>query len=162
PHKQMAFLRGWMEGDGYRSDNGRHIIVTTCKDMAVQAGMMLARNGIAYSIRKDHKGNNPKHKTQYRVGFFESGNREAKNILVDDDYIYRRVISNTSEYFNGDVYNLEVRDANSYVVDVIAVHNSVNRNQPRKGIPSLIAAFKMFKDGYVICNNCGAYRNLEV
>lgn len=38
----------------------------------------------------------------------------------------------------------------------------INRNQPRKNIPALIQAFKMFRDGYVKCKECGHPRNLEV
>lgn len=34
----------------------------------------------------------------------------------------------------------------------------VARNQPRKHIPSSIEAFKMFQDGYIICEDCGKYK----
>ncbi|MBU1020575.1 MAG: hypothetical protein KJ847_05115, partial [Firmicutes bacterium] len=38
----------------------------------------------------------------------------------------------------------------------------VNRNQPRKQIPRAIQAFKMFRDGYIKCKDCGEPRNLQV
>jgi glycosyltransferase involved in cell wall biosynthesis/ADP-heptose:LPS heptosyltransferase len=38
----------------------------------------------------------------------------------------------------------------------------VGRNQPRKGIPFMIYAFKMFKDGYVKCDKCNSPRSLDV
>lgn len=38
----------------------------------------------------------------------------------------------------------------------------VQRSQPRKNIPAIIQAFKMFRDGYVKCDECGHPRNLEV
>lgn len=43
-----------------------------------------------------------------------------------------------------------------FLIGVIA------RNQPRKQIPMVIYAFKLFRDGYVVCDKCGCYRNLEI
>ena len=39
---------------------------------------------------------------------------------------------------------------------------AIMRNQPRKNTPMLIYAFKMFKDGFVYCDQCGFPRNLEI
>lgn len=37
----------------------------------------------------------------------------------------------------------------------------INRNQERKNLPSLITAFKMFNDGYSVCDGCGHYQSLD-
>jgi len=47
-------------------------------------------------------------------------------------------------------------EENSFVIGMVA------RNQPRKHIPGLMEAFKMFSDGYVVCSECSRYRNIDV
>jgi glycosyltransferase involved in cell wall biosynthesis/ADP-heptose:LPS heptosyltransferase len=37
----------------------------------------------------------------------------------------------------------------------------VSRNQPRKNVPKLLQAFKLFHDGYNICAGCGTYRHKD-
>lgn len=47
-------------------------------------------------------------------------------------------------------------DEDSFVIGMVA------RNQPRKHIPGLMEAFKMFSDGYVVCADCNRYRSIDV
>ena len=145
--KQKAFLQGWVEGDGCNTKDGRNITVTTCKEMAIQAGQMLARIGKTYSINTDYYENklNRNHSIRYRITTWNNPKKQI-NILIDNNFIYRKIRKITKKEYIGTVYNFEVKKENSYVVIQSAVHNSIARNQPRKRHDAIFMAMRHFID----------------
>jgi len=146
PYKQLAFLKGWEEGNGCNTRDGRQIVITTCKEMARQAEILYARNKIACSITVDNYCNrlNSKHSIKYRV----TTNLKELHIKIHNNFIYRRINSINKKYFNGTVYNFEVKNKNSYVIGNVGVHNSISRNQPRKRFDAVLQVVKIFKEKY--------------
>jgi intein/homing endonuclease len=149
-NKQRAFLQGWEEGDGCNTADGRMIVVTTCKEMAIQAGILYGRIGKVYSCKHDDYCNklNSKHSKKYRLTTWI--NQENCNKLkIKDNFILRKITSIEVSDYIGKVYNFEVKNKNSYVVQSVGVHNSVARNQPRKRLDAVIMTIKRFIDkGY--------------
>jgi len=147
-NKLRAFLRGWEEGDGCKTE-GRMIVVTTCKDMAIQAGIMYAKIGKPYSIGHDDWCNtkNIKHSKKYRVTTrINTSNKQLW--IIKDSFILRKIYSSNTSIFSGTVYNFEVKNRNSYVVQSVGVHNSVNRNQPRKRLDAILQVMQILKRDY--------------
>ena len=147
--KQKSFLQGWTEGDGCETKDGRNIRVTTCKNMAIQAGIMFSRLGIPYSINKDEyeKKLNKNHSVRYRITTWNNPKKQG-NMFYNNGYIFRRITKISKNQYKGIVYNFEVKKANSYVVMQLAVHNSIHRNQPRKGLDIVMQTIKYFKEHY--------------
>lgn len=166
PEKQLLIYKGWFAGDGHSSSDEREIIITVSKLLAEQMTQILARNNINSYINLgtwQHR-QNPNHSVQYRVNVPLNRKSTTKrcNTYISNGYIFRRVNKVEFRYDQLDVYNFSVEKEQSYIASMCGVHNCINRNQPRKAIPSLIYAFKLLKDGYVKCDKCGYYRNLGV
>lgn len=164
PEKQLIIYNAWRTGDGHKDNTqNRYIGVTTSKELIYQLALILIRNGIAPNITIDDRSeDNPNHSVQYRLHEPFINNKSGTVIYVDSNYIYRKIKEVSSKFISDQVYNFSVQNEESYNVGMSSVHNCVNRQQPRKNIPSLIYAFKLFKDGYVICEDCGAYYNPDI
>lgn len=144
PEFQVEILRGWWRGDtGY----------TVSRTLMNQMKVVMLRLGILPSIREDapekHKWRG-KHQYDGRVitarstlyhfnhlTFFEdqfhllddpefkrfNSRRPQRYGWLDDQYVYLPIRDINSENFNGEVFNLEVEDDNSYVTEFAVVHN---------------------------------------
>ena len=72
-------------------------------------------------------------KTVYKTTFVGLDQNDGKelykidkvldNIVLEDDYVWVKVHSVYDKHYNDDVFNLEVEEDNSYVVQNVAVHN---------------------------------------
>ena len=106
--KQKELLRGWWRGDkGY----------TTSRSLANQMKSICLRMNIIPSIRIDSI-----EKYQKRGNHF-IGKRDIKHGWFDNDYIYIPIRQIVTSNYKGIVYNLEVKDHNSYVAEAATVHN---------------------------------------
>ncbi|MBU1135315.1 MAG: hypothetical protein KKG13_02240 [Nanoarchaeota archaeon] len=142
--KQVEILKGWWYGDkGYTSSR---LLMNQMKNICI-------RLGIIPSIRIDsldeHKKRG-KHKIGNReikatadnyffsnLSFFEDSfnllndrcfskfktKRKTRHGWIDENYIYLPIRNIETESYNGEVYNLEVEEDNSYVSEFASVHN---------------------------------------
>ena len=143
--KQKEIVIGWLLGDGtFKKGNIR--VATISRELANQMYIFMVRNGITPSLR-EQKGQNG-HKKLYIISLSFS---ESKKIIKDIEKIYwkekgiferntqkdqtmiKRIDNSivgqirnikVMEY-NDLVYNLEVDEDNSYVVENTVVHNCV-------------------------------------
>ncbi len=142
--KQAEIIKGWWRGDaGY----------TSSRDLMNQMKIILLRLGIIPSIRIDTRESHQmrgKHKFAGReiranydnyhfsnLSFFEdkfnllqdTSFKKFKTKLkrrhgwIDDKYVYLPVRDIEIKRYKGDVYNLEVKDDNSYVSEFAIIHN---------------------------------------
>jgi len=142
--KQVEILTGWWRGDtGY----------TSSREMMNQMKIILLRLGIVPSIGKQtkeyfnkskkHKIGNRTIKAQgdlfsfYNLSFFQDSfellktpefrkfntKLDRRHGWIDEKYIYIPVRDIGAEDYEGEVYNLEVEEDNSYVCEFAAVHN---------------------------------------
>ncbi|NJE04430.1 hypothetical protein E3E27_09895 [Thermococcus sp. MV11] len=149
---RLGLLRGLIEGDGYiRRDNykrANYVTYTTVSPtLAYQLQLLLGSLGhvssISRSVRKPGLGKSRKPIYEVKISgrsYYEllkeldlevppKGNRTYNVNMIWDSYILLKVRSVEEEYYEGDVYNLEVEDDESYSVGFI-VHNSAGVNLP--------------------------------
>ncbi len=142
--KQIEILRGW-----YRGDKG----YTVSRELINQMKIICLRLGIIPNILKDSTENYEKRgkhfikgrkiKANYdlysfnNLSFFEDKfgllkEKEFKKFKtkmsrrhgwIDKDYAYLPIRKIETEYYKGNVYNLEVEKDNSYVSEFCCVHN---------------------------------------
>jgi len=149
---RLGLLRGLIEGDGYvRKDDSRranYITYTTVSStLAYQLQLLLGSLGyvssISRSVRKPGIGKSRKPVYEVKVsgrsyyglldelglGAPPRGNRTYNVNTIWNGYLLFKVRSVEEEHYEGDVYNLEVEDDESYSVGFI-VHNSAGVNLP--------------------------------
>lgn len=126
---QVAFMAGYLDGDGYEDDRGG-------TSVAVTASEMLARQLVSIGSRIhpsvptwwEHSENigGPTNRdarfTIHRLGFRQSGVMRNRRRL-DDGYVAAQVMGVAEDDFDGKVYNIEVEGQHSYVVEGVVVHN---------------------------------------
>ncbi len=131
PDRQMLLLKYYLQGDGNRySKDGRSLMIrasTTGRTLAFQLQEILARSGMYANInlRKGSedtiKGRKIVRGDQYIVEYTESKKWSAVR-RRDNRYLVpiKKILS---EPFDGRVYNIGVRNDESYLVKGFAVHN---------------------------------------
>jgi PKD repeat protein len=123
PELQMNIYTGWVDGDGHDHARGYVVTVSTSETLIRQMQQILMRNGIRGNITKRSEREDRLeawelyvHK-EHRYGYFEG----------DYYWVHPRKIEVVSQYMGGNVYNLEVEDDHTYVVESVAVHNCVGQ-----------------------------------
>lgn len=160
PELQMALCLGYITGDGcFRKNNHSNSfdmrIVSTSILLLKSVRKMLLRNGVISSMYngKKHFGfkdiyilvaqGNGLSKILDRFEKDDISTKKVRSRFILDGYLVSEVRDVSTEIFDGSVYNIEVSEDNSYVVNDVAVHNcNINRNQQRKDIPRTLMAFK--------------------
>ncbi|NJE09458.1 DEAD/DEAH box helicase [Thermococcus sp. MAR1] len=149
---RLGLVRGLIEGDGYiRRDNSRraNYISYTTVSPTLAYGLQLLLGSLGYvssvsrSIREPGIGKNRKPIYEVKISgrsYYElleelgleipqKGNRTYNVNTIWNGYLLFKVRSVEEEFYDGDVYNLEVEDDESYSVGFI-VHNSAGVNLP--------------------------------
>ncbi|MBI4163572.1 MAG: hypothetical protein HY512_01805 [Candidatus Aenigmarchaeota archaeon] len=135
--KQKELIKGMWRGDGYvgRKKAGYK---TISKLLTEQLKMLLLRQGIVPSISVNRAYKN--HKQSYNIEITGKRNLERLASILEikvgfdiqerypryvltDNYVYMPVRSVETFNYNGLVYNLEVRDVQSYVTENAILHN---------------------------------------
>nr|MDD2731248.1 LAGLIDADG family homing endonuclease [Candidatus Portnoybacteria bacterium] len=143
------FIIGWMEGDGHvDKESGKLVGTTTSPHLANQTRIMLNSLGINSSLYKEKPAapsqlkdgriitgkhdiyrvkisrNNSKDliKTSNKL-HFEKEVKDRKPISFIDNYQILQYLGSDKKHYEGNVYNLEVENDNSYIADGIATHN---------------------------------------
>jgi len=120
PHLQMKIVEGVFDGDGCLS-HSRNILVTTSYKMARQVKNILLRNGIYSSLGKRKVRED--RKDVYTLEY----SKTSKISFFRDNFCFVAIKSTeiSKSFGGGHVYNIEVEDDNSYIVNGLAVHNCV-------------------------------------
>lgn len=120
PHLQMKIVEGFIDGDGHIGKDGRTTMVSTSYKLLLQIRTILLRNGIFSSFRK-------RKEREDRKNAWSSEFCKTSYSFIKDGYCFVSIhkISKIPAYAGGHVYNLEVQDDNSYLVNGVAVHNCV-------------------------------------
>jgi len=125
PKLQLYLLNGWMEGDGYTDSRNLHVGATISPHIANLMFDILLRNNINPNIRtvKRHRYE-VKCKDQYWIEFKEKfgNNRKTK---LENSYRYSAIQYVKEIELDEEVYNLEVEEDESFVVEQTIVHNCV-------------------------------------
>jgi hypothetical protein len=134
PKLQLEIFRGWADGDGGIMKK-RLSVTTTSEELAFQMYHILIRNNIRGSLTR----RTPDEKLRVYILSVQMDNdgiivrqeeeedETGKNYrgFFKDSFYYSRVngIEKEVGYTGGKVYNLEVEDDNSYIVNSVSVHN---------------------------------------
>lgn len=114
-----GLIRGFTEGDGNYGDK-RTTLTTVSYELAYQLYRIILNLGINCSIRSD----TPIGKREaYRIVIHNVGKTNRR--IKDNKFLLSEVERIELLQYVGKVYNLEVEDDESYLVDDIAVHNCV-------------------------------------
>lgn len=121
PHLQMKIIEGIFDGDGCNDKRGRNILVSTSYKMIKQVKIILLRNHIYSSIQSRKKLENRK-----QVYVLEYS-KTSKNSFFREGWCFANIgsVKTKKAFGGGHVYNIEVEDDNSYVVNGVGVHNCV-------------------------------------
>lgn len=124
PELQLEILKGWEAGDGHISKRGNHSICTTSEKLVWQMYHILLRNGIRATIqkRKERKDRKPVWVIEYH-----KENTHTSHFNLDKSILFVKIkkVEEKRYYGGGHVYNLEIQNDNSYIVNSVAVHNCV-------------------------------------
>ena len=145
----ISLLKGMFEGDGSCSSIGRtcesgvYSYTTVSRTLAFQTFLFLSKLGIIASIIPFFSNNSFSRQRKYRI---QISGRDASILqdlikwrrikrgrlrkwsLVLDEYIGLEVANKELIPFDGEVFNLEVEECNSYVCEGISAHNSQTRD----------------------------------
>jgi hypothetical protein len=126
PHKLISLIQGIYDGDGNKNCNE---IGQTSKMLALQIVEILHKLGKQPHLRHQQSNfltkNGNKRKLCYVVNWEEETlvRNNRKNSWEFKEELLTRVKNVSKEYYSGKVYNLEVEDRHTYVVENIVVHN---------------------------------------
>lgn len=130
--KLRELLRGLVLGDGCITTawwGRKRIMYTTVSEkLALSIFMLTAKLGYPLPITWDTKGRRG-HILNGSSSYFdwlandEGRQRKASYCKFDDEYVYLPIREIVEREYDSYVYNLEVEEDNSYVVEGVAVHN---------------------------------------
>lgn len=127
--KLKSFMEGYIAADGSYTQN-HYKITTVSRELAYGIGQCIAkvynRPFSIYFIQRpktcEIEGRIVNQRDQYQVTYKLDTNTQDK-AFYEDGYVWSPVNDVNKKEYNGLVYNLEVEDDNSYVVQNIIVHN---------------------------------------
>ena len=138
---RKSILDGYLSADGYKS-SVRTEFNTVSKKLAISMRLLAESLGYRTSlVLSGQKTYNIEGRTgiclqQYKCYYKESfDERRSLETLVQDGKSWSKVRSVTPAQKHAVVYNIEVEDDNSYVLDGIVVHNCVHFSNARGGKP---------------------------
>ncbi|MCE7747266.1 MAG: hypothetical protein GPJ51_02645, partial [Candidatus Heimdallarchaeota archaeon] len=142
-------------GDGSISEKRKASYKTVSASLAFQLSEILIRLGFLPTISREKKQQETWSDTykiiisgtqydRFMETFYPNDSyikveRPAQQIWADNEYIYLKINSIEKKKKNTIVYNLEVDEDNSYLVNNVAVHNCVTRIVTGCGVPQLTA-----------------------
>jgi site-specific DNA-cytosine methylase len=126
------FINGYMDGDGYQRKNSLYKRNTTVSEkLALTLSLALQKCffgvSINYTNRPDKcviEGRTVNQKNTYEVSYTEQFNKHSKFKCLDGYTAYNLTASKSFlDTGKNRVYNIEVEDDNSYIVNNLVVHN---------------------------------------
>lgn len=131
PKLQMNIFDGWFSGDGYTRTRGgvtERVGVSTSRVLIDQMHRILLRNGIYSCVANRFTPEN--RLDAWGLVVYNEGVKDTINRISSDEGFYIRVynIEKVGQYLGEHVYNLEVEDDHSYIVEGVAAHNCVGQS----------------------------------
>lgn len=111
---------GLMSSDGHKTKKGRWTFSNTSKVLVNQLYTILISLGEKPCYYSGILKNKPHGRTQYKVEYKPNSNGQSK--WINNHYL-RKITNITTEDYNDYVYNLEVEDAHTYIMDGFISHN---------------------------------------
>jgi intein/homing endonuclease len=119
-----GILEGFDAGDGTKRFNSYKELTTWSEDLATQLFLIAGRLGLCPRVTRKPL---PKEgKQPYLVHYINRAHfakQKRTRFVFKDDYNQYRLDDVVESDYEGFVYNFEVKDDHSYIVDGIAVHN---------------------------------------
>ena len=117
PKEKLAILfHSMIAGDGYVNDFMSIVYSTVSERLALSTYLLATKLGYLPSLQDDTKWDHG-----YEIAFTPMRSYEIAK--QDENYMYLPISEIKLEDYDGYVYNLEVEEDNSYVAEIIAVHN---------------------------------------
>jgi IMP dehydrogenase/GMP reductase len=156
------FLIGILRGDGCLKDSRRIAYKTASPHLAYQVAEVFLRLGFLSSIQS-YQPTNPNHSTSYHVRISGSQCRNfaeefselnlcfpqnlptKQDVFADDAYFYVSIRSTETTKENLEVFNIEVEEDHTYIVNRVAVHNCTTRVVTGAGVPQITAILECVK-----------------
>lgn len=150
------FLIGVLRGDGCLKDSRRIAYKTVSPHLAYQVAEIFLRLGYLSSLQS-YQPKFENHSTSYHVrisgsqcGTFASDFPELElvyptdlpskqDVFADKDYFYVAIRSTEITTENLEVFNIEVEEDHTYIVNRVAVHNCTTRVVTGAGVPQITA-----------------------
>ncbi len=162
-----SFLEGYLSGDGSYK-NGKYKLTTINKNLAYMVSACIHKvyktpTTLCFNkipSKKIIEGREVNQQSFYTVEFFVENS--PKYFLKDDKYLWVPVRKNEEIDYQGNVYNLEVHEDNSYTVNNLIVHNcqgfslagKQEADDPRNTlILKVIESIELLSPKYVIIEN---------
>lgn len=125
-----SFIEGFVSSDGTQDSNGLYRITSVSREMIYELGQCVAkvyhRPFSIYFTQRPRttviEGRTVNQKDTYSIHYKLTTNTQDK-AFYEDGYIWSPINEVLQEDYNGLVYNLEVEEDNSYVVQNVIVHN---------------------------------------
>lgn len=125
-----SFIEGFVSSDGTQDSNGLYRITSVSREMIYELGQCVSKVyhrpfSIYFTQRTKTtviEGRTVNQKDTYSIHYKLTTNTQDK-AFYEDGYIWSPINDVLQEDYNGLVYNLEVEEDNSYVVQNIIVHN---------------------------------------
>lgn len=125
-----SFTEGYIAADGTQGKNGLYRITSVSRELIYELGQCVAkvyhRPFSVYFTQRPKttviEGRIVNQRDTYSIHFKLDNNVQDK-AFYENGYIWSPINEITEEEYNGLVYNLEVENDNSYVVQNIIVHN---------------------------------------
>jgi len=121
PNILEQILEGWIDGDGYRFENKRKIF-TSSEILAYQLQIILQRCNYSYGIQKVQRNSGFENSQRGWSIEFQKIKKHSKTHYLGNNEI-KKIENVKKVFYEGEVWNLEVNDDNSYIAEGIAVHN---------------------------------------
>ena len=165
-----SFLDGYMSADGCFTQN-KYKATSVSRELIYGLGQCVAKTyHVPFSIYRVKRpstcvieGRTVNQKDSYDITFKLERNKQD-HAFYEDGYIWCPIKNISTEEYNGYVYNMEVENDNSYVVQNIIVHNCTDLSVAGKGEGMVNKCDKCgcswsinFENPKVnnICPNCG-------
>jgi len=114
--KLTVLINAMFAGDGHINKNGLKEYTTVSEELAISTFLAIAKLGFLPSFYDE---------TSVEHGYIVKWKEKARTSYAkqDENYLFLPISHIERRTYRGYVYNLEVEEDNSYVAEVIAVHN---------------------------------------
>ena len=165
-----SFLNGYMSADGCFTQN-KHKATSVSRELIYGIAQCVAKvYHTPFSVYKTNRkatcvidGREVHQKPSYNIAF-KTDKKKQDKAFYEEGYIWCPINDISTENYNGYVYNMEVENDNSYVVQNIIVHNCTDLSVAGKGEGMVNKCDKCdcswpinFEDPKTnnVCPNCG-------
>jgi DNA-cytosine methyltransferase len=171
-HLIQEFINGYMKADGYLRKNGSYRITTVSSNLAFGLQRLYLKLGYIFSINYTKRpptceieGRTVNQRDTYQIeGYLKTIKKQKSFIDTENNYAWFAPFTITNEPLEKEitVYNFEVENDNSYIVENIVCHNCQgfsmagrrDKKDPRNSLfMDFLRFVKFFKPKYFVIEN---------